>query len=146
MRIAGLTARCGVWGVERLARGWRGSRPGWRVQTSGVVDQPFFKCTSAVQPLGNAGEDDRDVAGAELAWAGGRVPLECSGEFTAVVDELAHECEEATGAAFLGWSGWVGLGLVPRCGGHRRDRHERNRNRPSRQGIYSAQPLGERDV
>jgi hypothetical protein len=48
----------------------------WAVrQAPGVADKPFFKCAGTVQTLGDAGEDERDIAGAELARARGRVAL-----------------------------------------------------------------------
>jgi hypothetical protein len=61
----------------------------------GFADKPFFKCAGAVQPLSHAGEDERDVARAELARTGGGAALERGGEFAAVVDELGDEGEEA---------------------------------------------------
>jgi hypothetical protein len=102
MRIVGVTGRCGVRGAARWTRGPRRSRPGRLVQTVGVADKPFFKCASAVQPLSDAGEDERDVARAELARTGGGVALERGGEFAAVVDEVADEGEEAPDAADAG--------------------------------------------
>jgi hypothetical protein len=100
---------------------WRGRG----VQTSGVADEPFFECASAVQPLGDTGKDGRDVAGAEVAGTrDGVALLECCGEFAAVVDELADKGEKATDAAFLVCACRVGIGWRVWGGGGWRVRHE----------------------
>jgi hypothetical protein len=76
--------------------GRRGLRPVRCVQTGSVADEAFFECASAVQPLGDADENERDVAGAEVARVrGGVAPVERRGEFAAVVDEFADEDEDA---------------------------------------------------
>jgi hypothetical protein len=98
---------------------WRGRGRG--VQTGGVADESFFERACAVQPLGDAGKNERDVAGAEVAGVRcGVARLERGGEFAAVVDELADEGEEATDAAFLFRAGWGGIGRRVWGGGGRR--------------------------
>ena len=59
------------------------------------LDESAFKRVGEEQPTGDAGEDQRDVTGAEGQGDGGEVDvggalLEGGGEFLAVVDELAQ--------------------------------------------------------
>jgi hypothetical protein len=127
-----------------VARGRGATGRGLRVQTDGVADEPFFERVGAVQALGDARDDPREVAGAEAACAGVGVDgaagvLERGSEFLAVIDELADEREEAPDAAAVVCAARVGIGLGDWFGGGRRGGHERNENigRPPRQGIFS---------
>ena len=109
--------RRGRSGGARLARGRRAAGPGFGVETGGVADQPCFERVSAVQPLRDARQDQRDGAGAEAADAdggdrGGATLPQRVGEFLAVIDEPAHEGDEAPGAAVLVRAGRIGAGRL----------------------------------
>ncbi len=67
----------------------------------------FLEQAGAVQALGDAGEDQREVIGAELAHEVGGVVgdgalAQRGGELPAVVDEPADEREQSAGAAWWG--------------------------------------------
>ena len=74
-----------------------------------------------MQTAGDAGEDQRDIGGAEAAPDGGGVgegaPPDRGREFLAVLDELADEVEQTRRSAGLG-------GRIRDAGGG----HERNKN------------------
>src|SRR6185437_7781910 len=114
-----------------LGRRTRG--PGWHVWAGGQRGDPGLERAGAQQALGDAREDQADVArtegaGDEAEVGAGGALLEGGGEFLAVVDELADEAEEAAEAggpivAEHGGVGEEGLdGEVDPVG------HERNRN------------------
>ena len=123
--------RCGVGGVGLpgrrrvrfsrgggsgwLARGWLGFGLRFGVKARRDADDPCLEQAGAVQALGDAGEDQLEVAGAEAARevagvVGGGVLAEGGGEVLAVVDEGADEGEESAGAAGWGWGGSFGRG------------------------------------
>ena len=86
------------------AGGWRGFRLGFGVEAGGGAGDLFLEQTGAQQALGDAGEDQGEVAGAEGARDVGGVVgdgalAERVGELLAVVDELADEREQTAGAA-----------------------------------------------
>jgi hypothetical protein len=138
--LGGGGGACGLGGA-RLVLGRRGLRPVRCVQTGSVADEASFECASAVQPLGDADENERDVAGAEVARVrGGVAPVERRGEFAAVVDEFADEGEDATDPTFLGRAGRVGIGRRVWGGGGPRVWHERNKNIEAGwcKGIFSS--------
>src|SRR3954452_7150735 len=97
-------------GRTQFVCGRRGLRPARGVEVTGVADQAFFQNLSAVQALVDAGEDQRDVTGIEVAdLGGGSAALDLGGEVATVVDELANQCEETADAALLGRaSGGIG--------------------------------------
>ena len=118
-------------GSARLAKGWRayGNRRGRYAREA--ADQPGLERGGAMQAAGDARQDLRDVDGAEVAGefgevGGGGALLQRAGQLPAVIDECAHEAEEAPG--MVGWDGGGGQGG-----------HERNKNtEPWRcQGIFS---------
>ncbi len=132
-----------TWRVEgtavRLARGRRGF--GLRVQPRRDALEPFFECPGTEQALGDAGDDQLDVVGAEVAGARGEVDfsgalLDDGGEFLAEFDELADEVEGAREAArFVS----CGRAIVRRWVGGR-DAHEHNENikrRAEARNIFS---------
>jgi hypothetical protein len=89
------------------ARGRLGFGLGLGVEAGGSAGDLFREQAGAVQALGDAGEDQGEVAGAEGAREGGGVVgngalAECGGEVLAVVDELADKREQAAGAAWWG--------------------------------------------
>jgi hypothetical protein len=127
-RITRLAALDGGLRHTRLVCGWRGLWPARGVEAGGVADEAFFQDLRALQALGDAGEDQRNVGGVEVAGVGsGIAKLDLGGEVAAVVDELADQGEQAADAAW--WGLWAG--------GGRRIGHEQNRNtdRRPRQGI-----------
>ena len=90
-----------------------------------------------MQASGDAGENLRDVDGAEVSRdigkvGGGGALLQRAGELAAVVDQGAEDGEEAGGAdGDVGGDGWpilVGIGGVGWCGGGGWRGHERNKN------------------
>ena len=111
-----MSAGCCVWarrgdggwashGRARDARGdGAGLRLGFGVEAGGGAGDLFLEQTGAQQALGDAGEDQGEVAGAEGARDVGGVVgdgalAERVGELLAVVDELADEREQTAGAA-----------------------------------------------
>ena len=69
-----------------------------------AADEPGFERVGQKQAAGDASEDQRDVAGAEIACdgeqvCGGGALLQGVGEVLALVDELAEEAEQAAGPA-----------------------------------------------
>jgi hypothetical protein len=94
----------------RRARRRCGLGSGIGVEAGGGADDPFLEYEGAVQALGDAREDQRDVGGAEgIGDDGGDAALvQAGGELLAVVDELADGVEQARGGA--GWRSWVGAG------------------------------------
>ena len=85
---------------------------------TGAAEEPGFERGGAQQGAGDAGEDQRDAGGAELAAMEAWVIAEAAaangvGEEGAVVDQPADQAEQTADAAGIG--GWGG-GRV----GHRR--------------------------
>src|SRR5271166_2984431 len=114
----------GGWASDRNdARGGRRRFGlGFGVEAGGGAGDLFLEQAGAMQALGDAGEDQREMIGAEGADEVGGVVgdgalAQRGGELLAVVDEPADEREQAAGAA------WWGL---VRSGG--RGRHERKEN------------------
>ncbi len=107
-----------VWGGQvwlgpwrtRLRHAWRAGGWGWFRLGFGVDASSgggYFlpEQASAEHALGNAGENQGDITGAEvagkLAWVvGGGALAERRGELCSVVDEFADEREETAGAAW----------------------------------------------
>ncbi len=97
----------------------------------GAPAEPGFQGRGAAQAIGDAGEDDGEIGGAEgsgeegEAWGGGAL-LDGAGELLAVVDQFADDAEDA---AEGGGHGCVGPGRIGVCGwGGRLGGHERNEN------------------
>ena len=98
----------------RLGGGWKGARRAKRWLGLGLgVDLGrgagdfFLEVTGPEQALGDAGEDDGDVTGTEVAGEVARVIgsgalAKGGGELLAIVDEFADEREEAAGTAWWG--------------------------------------------
>jgi hypothetical protein len=114
-------------------RWWADTHP-LLVAAGGAEEESGFECRGAEQTAGDAGEDQRDVAGAEDAGDEGEaregmracgVLLEGVGEVPAVGDERAEEAEDLADASRLGPIG-IGLGRRDRCSGG--GCHERNKN------------------
>ena len=98
--------------------------------------KPGFQCRGAAQAIGDAGEDDGEIGGAEGPGEQGEARgrgalLNRAGEFLAVIDQFADQAEDAADAAgdvgagprWLGVRGW---GRSLGCG-----RHEQNKNTKS---------------
>ena len=105
--------------------------------TGGAPEEPGFERGGAEQTAGDAGEDQRDIAGVEDAGnegeAGedigvGGVLLEGVGEVPAIGDERFEEAEDLADARGDGPIG-IGLGGGGRSGGG--VAHERNKNTKS---------------
>ena len=97
-----------------------------------MAERGFEGC-GATQAVGDAGEDDGEVSGAEgsgeehEAW-GGSAELNRACEVFAEVDQFADEAEDAAEAAGYGCGGlgWIGIcGWGGELGG---GRHEQNKN------------------
>ena len=92
-----------------------------------------FEGRGATQAVGDAGEDDGEVGGAEgsgeerEAWGGGAL-LNRAGELLAVVDQFADEAEDAAEAAGYGCGGPGRIGVCGWGGGLGGGGHERNKN------------------
>ncbi len=113
-RGGGTLARC----VRFRSCGGRLARAGLPrcVETRGVAEQACLEGVCPQQTAGDAGKDQGEVGSAEGAGGDGglrtqAVFAERGGEFAAVVDQLADEGEQASGAA----GRWCG---VCRRGGH----------------------------
>jgi hypothetical protein len=95
--------------------------------------KPGFQRRGAAQAIGDAGEDDGEIGGAEgsgergKAW-GGSALVDRAGDLPAVVDQFADEAEDAAEGGghcragpgrigMWGWGGRLGLGI-----------HGRNKN------------------
>src|SRR5579863_8666312 len=94
-----------AWDGARRAWGWRGF--GFGVEAWGGAGDLFLEQAGAQQTLPDAGEDQGDVGGEELAPKvdGIGVGRECAdrgGELGGVVDEFLDEREQAAGAAWFG--------------------------------------------
>ena len=95
----------------------------WRevLAAGGAPAKPGFQGRGAAQAIGDAGEDDGEIGGAEgsgeqgEAW-GGSALLDRAGELLAVVDQFADEAEDAAdgggdgraGPRRIGVRGWGG--------------------------------------
>ncbi len=86
------------------------------------------------QAVGDAGEDEREVGGAEASgeagevWGGGAL-LDRDGDLFAEVDESAEDAEYAADCGGRGWGGprWIGVGGRGRGEGWA-ERHEQKKN------------------
>jgi len=111
----------------------------------GAPAEPGFQCGGTAQAIGDAGEDDREIGGAEgsgeqgEAW-GGSAKLNRAGELLAVVDQFADDAENAADGARDGAARPMGIGVRGGGGGLGVDAHERNKNTGGCgcQGIFSA--------
>ena len=104
-----------AWGARLMRGGHAGGR--WRQVPAacGALAEPGFQGRGAAQAGGNAGEDDRDIGGAEGSGeegeaGGGGALLDGGGELFAVVDQPAEDAEDATDAGGHdgGGPGWIG--------------------------------------
>jgi hypothetical protein len=74
----------------------------WRevLAAGGALAKPGFQCHGAAQAIGDAGEDDSEIGGAEgsgeegKAWGGSAMPNRAR-ELPAVVDQFADKAEHA---------------------------------------------------
>jgi hypothetical protein len=118
--------------LSRRARGL-----GWCIRAGSQLHDLGFERLGAQQATRDVREDQPDVACAKRERDSGvGALLQGGGEFLAVIDELAHQVEEAPEPA--GFVLAEGSGVwYDRDGG--RGGHERNKNRSggARQGIYS---------
>ena len=122
------------------ARGARGARCAGTGGSGGCSrpgrqrHDPGFERVGEQQAAGDAREDQPDVAGAERlrdggeVGGGGGVPLEGGGEFLAIIDELAHDVEDAPKPAGPVLAGRSGGGRRGCDWGGGRFRHERNKS------------------
>ena len=84
--------------------------------------QPGFERRGAAQAVGDAGEDDREVGGAEgageqgEAWGSGAL-LDRAGELRAVVDQFTDEEEDAAEGRRHGGVAPERIGVCGWCGG-----------------------------
>ena len=120
--VGGLGFRLGVW---RCDLAW-GAGPagggqadgGWLevLAAGGAMAKRGFQGRGAAQAIGDAGEDDGEIGGAEgsgeegEAW-GGSALVNRAGELPAVVDQFADEAEDAAEAAGHGWGGPGRIGV-----------------------------------
>ena len=99
----------------------------------GVPGEPGFQHRGTPQATGDAGEDDGDIGGAEgsgeegEAW-GASALLHRGGELLAVVDQFAHEAEDAAEAGGRVGAGPGRIGLRGWGGEFEGGGHERNKN------------------
>ena len=99
----------------------------------GALAKPGFQSRGAAQAIGDAGEDDGEIGGAEgsgeqgEAW-GGSALLNRAGELPAVVDQFADEAEDAAEGGGHGRVGPGRIGVRGWGGGWGGGGHERNKN------------------
>ena len=110
MEGSAVSVRTAGGGRARRARIRRSFGLGRGVEAGGGADDAFLEQEGALQALGNAREDQRDIGGAEgVGDGGGDASLaQGGGEFAAIVDESADDVEQALGGG--GWRRWVGRG------------------------------------
>jgi hypothetical protein len=103
-----------------------------------------FQRGGAAQAVGDAGEDDSEIGGAEGYGeqgeaGGGSAALNRSGELPAVVDKFADDAEDAAESSGHGRAGPNRIGFRGWGGGLGRGGHEQNKN--IRGGVMSRENI-----
>ncbi len=111
----------------------------WRevLAAGGALAERGFQGRGAAQAVGDAGEDDREIGGAERLGEdgearGGGALAGRGGELPAVVDQSADDAEDAAEGAGDGCGVPLRIGGRGRGGGLGFGRHERNKNTKNR--------------
>ena len=118
-------------GVVRV----RGQADGRRREVLAACDapaKPGLQCRGAAQAIRDAGENDREIGGAEGhdeqgEARGGGAALHRAGELPAVVDQFANDAEDAADGGGDGKAGPMRIGGRGWGGGVGRG-HEQNKN------------------
>ena len=126
--------RCGLpYGAWRTHGGQADGRHRQFLAALDAAAQPGFQHCGATQATGDTGEDDREVGSAEGTDEPGKARgagalLDRDGELLAVVDQFAHEAENAAEAGGRVRAGPGRIGLRGWGGKLEGGGHERNKN------------------